>query len=186
MTKKKKMEEEISKYIFDSHKCLDELMNNLAQIKKIIDTIKNARAKNNKVIFIGNGGSASTASHLVCDFVKFAKIKAIALTDNIPSLTAFANDEKYEMVFANQLQILADTYDIVIGISGSGKSENVIQGIKLAKQMGCYTIGLVGFNGGKLKDVADECLIVKSDNMQHCEDMHLLIGHMIAFLLKDD
>ena len=175
----------ILKYLDESIQCIEQLKNKTAQIQRIIDMLEKTRKNGKKLFLMGNGGSASLASHLICDFSKFRKIKAIALTDSIPLITAWSNDDDYGVIFKEQLRILAEKGDVVIGISGSGNSRNVIEGIEFAKKMGCYTIGLAGFDGGKLKDIVDECIVVEIKNMQHSEDMHTLIGHMVAFLMKE-
>lgn len=175
----------ILKYLDESIQCVEQLKNKTDQIQRIIDILEKTRKNGRKLFLMGNGGSASLASHLICDFSKFRKLRAVALTDSIPLITAWSNDDDYSVIFKEQLRILAEKGDVVIGISGSGNSKNVIEGIEFAKQIGCYTIGLAGFDGGKLKDVADECLVVEIKNMQHSEDVHTLIGHMVAFLMKE-
>lgn len=177
--------QDILNYLDESVNCIDELKNKTDQILRIMQILENTRGKGKRLFLMGNGGSASLASHLICDFSKFRKIKAIALTDSIASITAYSNDECYESIFKEQLKILAEKDDAVLGISGSGNSSNVIEGMEYAKQIGCHTIGFAGFDGGKLKDVTDECIVVEINNMQHSEDMHTLLGHMIAFLLKE-
>jgi len=174
----------IKKYLNESIHCIKLLEEQSEKIEKISKILQNAKNNKKKVFLFGNGGSGSTASHLVCDFAKFRDVKAFALTDNLPLITAWSNDESYDVIFSKQLRNLAEKDDVVIGISGSGKSKNIIEAVKLAKENGCITIGFAGFDGGTLKDVADECIVVKINNMQHSEDMHLLVGHLIALLLE--
>ena len=176
--------EGIIDYIDKSIDCLEKLKSKTGQIKKVIDILQKAKENKNKVFLIGNGGSAATASHLICDLSKMKKMKAFALTDSIPLITAWSNDENYSVIFKEQLKTLAEKNDVVIGISGSGNSKNVIDAIKFAKSIGCKTIGLAGYDGGVLKDVANECIVVEIDNMQISEDIHLILGHMIAVLIK--
>lgn len=178
--------EKIDEYFDESIKCILELKKQKDKLNKIIHILQNAKYDKRKVFLLGNGGSASTASHLICDLNKFRGIRAIALTDSTSLITAWSNDEDYSVVFKEQLRTLADPDDIVIGFSGSGNSKNVIEVMKYAKQIGCITIGFAGYDGGFLKDVVDECIIVEIDNMQHCEDMHVLLGHMMAFILDSD
>jgi len=178
-------EREIEIYLNDSILCIEQLKKKKKQIKRLINLLEKTRKDGNKLFLMGNGGSASLASHLICDFSKFRRIKAIALTDSLPLITAWSNDENYDCVFKEQLRILANKDDVVIGISGSGNSPNIIEGIKFARELGCYTFGLAGYDGGKLKDTADECLTIEVNNMQHSEDMHTLIGHMVAFLMSE-
>ena len=179
------LEEKIAKYLDESIECITDLKEKKDQIQKIISVFQEAKKQKKKVFLLGNGGSASTASHLICDFNKFRGLRAIALTDSLSLITAWSNDDDYSVIFKQQLQTLADPGDIVVGFSGSGKSPNVIEAFKYAKELGCYTIGFAGFDGGLLKNVADECVIVEVNNMQHTEDMHILLGHMIAFLMED-
>jgi D-sedoheptulose 7-phosphate isomerase len=180
------LEERIYEYLDESIECINDLKKKSHQIEQVIQIFQKAKKNNNKVFLLGNGGSAATASHLICDLNKFRGLRAIALTDSIPLITAWGNDEDYSAVFKEQLRTLADTNDIVVGFSGSGNSKNVIDAMKYAKAKGCYTIGFAGYDGGILKDIADECIIVDVNNMQHSEDMHVLLGHMIAFLLEDN
>jgi D-sedoheptulose 7-phosphate isomerase len=175
----------IMNYLDESIECIEQLKNKTDQIQKVIDKLEWAREKGKKVFLMGNGGSGSTASHLICDFNKFRRVKAIALTDSMSLITAWSNDDDYSLVFKEQLRTLADKGDIVLGISGSGNSKNIIEGIEFAKKLGCYTIGFAGYDGGKLKQVADECIVVEVKNMQHSEDMHTLLGHMMAFLMTE-
>ena len=176
-------EKEILEYLNRSIKCLEDLKKKTGQIQKIINILQKAKENKNKVFLFGNGGCASTASHLICDLSKMKKIKAIALTDNIPLITAWSNDEAYSVIFTEQLRNLAEKNDVVIGFSGSGNSKNVIDAMKFAKTQGCITIGLIGYDGGLLKNVVDEYIIVEVNNMQTSEDMILLVGHLIAVLL---
>ena len=178
-------ERHIIEYLDDSIACIGQLKTRADQIKRVIEKLEWARKQGKKVFLMGNGGSGSLASHLICDFNKFRRLKAIALTDSISLITAWSNDADYSVVFQEQLRTLAESSDVVIGISGSGNSPNIIKGIEFAKQIGCYTIGFAGFDGGKLAKVADECIIVEVKNMQHSEDMHTLLGHMIAFLMTE-
>jgi D-sedoheptulose 7-phosphate isomerase len=143
------------------------------------------------IFLLGNGGSAATASHLACDLGKGTvapgrkRMKVMSLTDNLPLITAWANDTQYEDIFAEQLAHFISSGDLVMGISGSGKSKNVLNALKLAKECGALTIGLTGFDGGEMKDMVDYCLIVPSTNMQQIEDCHLIITHLIFSLLRD-
>ncbi|MEW6070055.1 MAG: SIS domain-containing protein [Candidatus Thermoplasmatota archaeon] len=178
------MREKILEYLDTSIKCIENLKKQVQKIEKIAKIIQATKKKGKKIFLFGNGGSASTSSHLVCDFAKFKNLKAIALTSEIPLITAWSNDESYDVIFKEQLKNLMQKGDVVIGISGSGKSKNVLEAIKYANENGAYTIGLAGFDGGELKKIAKECLVVEIDSMQHSEDMHLLVGHLIAVLLE--
>ena len=183
------MNTEINSYISGLKSALDSIDN--AILEKITNLLF-ATYKNNKTIFImGNGGSAATASHFMVDLSKQTivsgkkRIKAIALSDNIPSMTAWANDQSYNDIFKEQLHSLLSPGDILIAISASGNSENVLRAVQYAKENKATTIGLTGFDGGKLKNMTDETIIVESDNIGQVEDIHLVLDHLIAGLLKE-
>ena len=167
----------------------------LTQINEIKDILLDAYSKNKRIFIIGNGGSAATASHFACDLSKGTTIgnpdmkkrfKVIALTDNIPLLTAWGNDADYSQIFVEQLKNLLDKDDVVIAISGSGNSENILKAVEYANEKGALTIGLTGFAGGKLKDIAHKCLIVSSDSMERIEDIHLILEHLICSWLREE
>ena len=167
----------------------------LTQINEIKDILLDAYSKNKRIFIIGNGGSAATASHFACDLSKGTTIgnpdmkkrfKVIALTDNIPLLTAWGNDADYSQIFVEQLKNLLDKDDVVIAISGSGNSENILKAVEYANEKGALTIGLTGFAGGKLKDIAHKCLIVSSDSMEGIEDIHLILEHLICSWLREE
>ena len=176
----------VLEYLTDSINCLESLKQASSQILAIVDIIRSARENKKFVFIMGNGGSASTSSHIVCDLTKQCGIKSLSLTDNIPLVTAWSNDVGYGVLFERQVERFAKDGDVVIGISSRGTSKNIIRGMKKAKAIGCHTIGLIGFDGGILKDVVDECIIVESYDMQHVEDVHLVLGHMITLLLGRD
>jgi D-sedoheptulose 7-phosphate isomerase len=161
------------------------------QVKEIIHLLLRAYEDERFVFIMGNGGSAATASHLACDLSKGTiaagrkRFKVIALTDNVPLITAWANDTDYEHIFAEQLSPFISANDVVIGISGSGNSPNVINAIKLAAAHSAITIGLTGFEGGRLKEVVDHCLVIPSNNMQHIEDVHMILTHLISSSIRD-
>jgi D-sedoheptulose 7-phosphate isomerase len=137
------------------------------------------------VYIFGNGGSAALASHFACDLGKGTangsekRFRVLALTDNVPLITAWANDANYADIFAEQLANLVRPGDVAFGISGSGNSSNVLRGLQVAKQAGATTVGLTGFGGGELKDQCDACVIVPSENMQIIEDLHLCVAHSL-------
>jgi D-sedoheptulose 7-phosphate isomerase len=153
-------------------------------------TLQEARKMGKQVFVIGNGGSAAAASHMVCDFSKNTReagknrMRAICLNDNIPSVMAYANDEGYDVIFSEQLMALGRPGDILIAISGSGNSANILKAIETARKMQIKIIGLTGFKGGKMKDLTDICLVVPSDSMEMIEDVHLIINHILAGLLR--
>ena len=169
---------------------LDELISllevlNLEQFDKIINAILDAYGKEKKIFVMGNGGSGSTASHFACDINKGCcmdlekKFKMICLNDNVPTILALANDVSYDVVFEEQLKNFFEPGDLVIGISGSGNSENVLRAIQYASDNGGRTIGLTGFAGGKLFDRVDIAFVAEVDDMQKIEDIHMILVHMI-------
>lgn len=157
----------------------------LREFEKTVDTLLSAYNAQKKIFIMGNGGSASTASHFACDIGKGCsynrdkRFKIICLNDNIPTLLAYANDLSYKDVFVEQIKNLFEWGDVAIGISASGNSENVLRAIGYAKQMGGKTVGLSGFDGGKLKDLVDIPLVVYMNDMQKVEDVHMVIVHML-------
>jgi D-sedoheptulose 7-phosphate isomerase len=161
------------------------------ELATIEHDIRSAWKEGRRLFLMGNGGSAATASHLICDFAKGLsqadrpRLKAIALTDNTPIITAYGNDLSYDVVFAEQLDNLVEPGDVVLAISGSGNSPNVLRAIELANERGALTVGLTGFQGGKLKGLVKRCVVVASDNMQQIEDAHLIIGHALFLALRD-
>lgn len=158
-----------------------------------LNTLMNVlvEAKNaGKIIFImGNGGSSATASHYVCDFNKGVssnqetKFKLICLNDNIPSLMAYANDLSFEDVFVEQLKNFFHEGDIVLGISGSGNSKNVLKAIEYANRHGGITIGLTGYDGGKLKNMVQYSMHIPVNDMQITEDLHMVLDHCMMKIL---
>lgn len=154
-------------------------------IKKIVDEIMLAYTRGQTIFIFGNGGSAATASHLACDLGKGTvkegrrRFKVMSLSDNIPMMTAWANDTDYSQIFCQQLKNFVSPKDVVLGISSSGNSANVLEAFKLAREMGAATIGLTGFQGGKMKELCQLCLVVPSDDMQHIEDVQMVVAHLI-------
>jgi D-sedoheptulose 7-phosphate isomerase len=161
-------------------------------ISDVIHVLQRARMKGNQIFIMGNGGSASTASHFVCDLAKNTRFeglphfRAIGLTDNMEIFSAYANDEGYENVFSQQLINLIRPDDIVIAISASGNSKNVINAVEEARKSGVTTIGFTGFDGGRLGQISDIHIHVNSHIIEHVEDIHLMLEHMIVRTIKDD
>lgn len=138
-----------------------------------------------KILLMGNGGSASDAQHIAAEFVgRYKKnrraMPALALTVNTSVLTSVANDYSYDEVFSRQIEAFAHKGDLVVGISTSGKSPNVLRAIKAAKAAGCFTVGLLGHGGGTLKDAVDLPLVVPSSNTPRVQEIHALIGHIVS------
>lgn len=178
----------IGVYITELTHCLQAL--SVRTVDRIAGILARARADGRTVFLLGNGGSAATASHMACDFAKTAirpdmrRLRAVALTDNVPLLTAWANDAHYRNVFAEQIENLICRGDVVIAISGSGRSANVLEAVRRARQAGAVTVGLTGFDGGDLVGLVDACLVVPSEHMGQIEDVHLAVGHMLADVLR--
>ena len=180
-------------YLAEIRKILDLTQVDLITgIDKVASMLKKARENKNTVFLMGNGGSAATASHVAQDLAKctiaegLPRFKVISLTDSIPSMLAWANDASYEEIFIEQLKNLMAPGDVVIGLSGSGNSMNVIKAIEYANSHGGLTIGLSGYDGGKLSKCARESIHVPSSNMQRVEDMHLMALHLLISLLRDE
>jgi D-sedoheptulose 7-phosphate isomerase len=155
-------------------------------IDQIAATLVKAYESGQTIYLFGNGGSAALASHFACDLGKGTaycnggrRFRVLALTDNIPTLTAWANDSSYDDVFSEQLRCFVQPQDIALGISGSGNSKNVLNALQVARDAGAVTVGISGFQGGEMKSLCDICVVVPSNNMQIIEDLHLVITHSI-------
>lgn len=169
-------------------------------IDKAIQILDNARMEGRKVFIVGNGGSASTATHFACDLNKYTSVddkkrfRAISLEDNIPLVTALVNDEGWDNVYSYQLENLMDDGDCIVAISvhgGSGKdkaalwSQNLLKAVKMVQLRGGKAIGLVGFDGGALKEVADACIVVPINSTPQVEGFHLVLTHLICSLIRE-
>ncbi|MFZ0738270.1 MAG: SIS domain-containing protein [Candidatus Acidiferrales bacterium] len=154
-------------------------------IDRFAEAIWRGYEEGRTLYLFGNGGSAALASHFACDIGKGTvapqkrRLRAVSLTDNVPLMTAWANDSNYEEIFAEQLRSLVHKGDLVFAISGSGNSRNVIRGLEAAREAGAISMVLTGFDGGRVKELCELCLIVPSHNMQHVEDAHLCASHAI-------
>ncbi len=163
----------------------------LAKVAQAIEWFREARREGKTIFVCGNGGSAATASHFVCDMVKGAsfnrpeRFRIQALTDSLPTITAYANDLSYEVVFVEQLKNFAQPGDLVVAISGSGNSPNVLRAVEYANSIGCRTLALTGRDGGRLGELAQLNLHVPVMHMGRIEDAHLVICHMIAYHFMD-
>lgn len=181
--------DQIRSYIVQLQSTLDLL--SLDKISEAVSILYEARLANSQVFIMGNGGSASTATHFVCDLAKNTRragwpdFRVLGLSDNMALLSAYANDEGYENVFARQLASFVQVGDVVIGISTSGKSANVLEAIKLANERGATTIGFTGFDGGELADLVDVNVHVPSDCIEQVEDVHLMLEHLICTVLRE-
>jgi D-sedoheptulose 7-phosphate isomerase len=169
----------------------------LEAVEAVVARLYAAYREGRKVLIVGNGGSAATASHMACDLAKNifgqfpgdstpkGRFKVLSLTDNVPLITAWANDAGYERVFLEQVRTFTDPGDVLVAISGSGNSPNVVEAVKLAKAMKAETIGILGFAGGKLKDLVDTALIVASDDYGPVEDVHMALDHIFTVCLRE-
>ncbi len=178
-------------------KSLDEHLHTMEQLKHLVPTMAAAAQrmlatlkKNGKILWMGNGGSAADAQHLAAELVGRFKldrraIPSIALTTDTSVLTAVSNDHGYSLIFSRQLEALCQPNDIVVGISTSGKSKNILEGIKTAKQKGAFTIGLTGQGGQQLAELADLCLAVPSTTVARIQEGHIFIGHMLCELVEN-
>jgi len=179
------MRDKIAEYRKELNQCFDEL-----DLKKLERVVIELNKRGRTIFILGNGGSASTASHMEVDLAKgaqvkgFPKLRVISLTNNISAITAWANDDSYEVVFEKQLEIMMRRDDLVIGISASGNSPNVLAAIKYAKKNGATTVGFIGFGGGKLKELVDIDITVSSRNYGVVEDFHLILNHILSQFIK--
>lgn len=155
------------------------------QVEEVTNLLVRAYEHQRTVFVFGNGGSAALASHFACDLGKGTvngsskRFRVMALTDNVPLMTAWANDSHYDDIFAEQLVNFAVPGDVAFAISASGNSPNVLKALDIAKRSGCITTGLTGFSGGGMRTLCDSCIIVPADNMQIIEDLHVCVAHSL-------
>lgn len=157
------------------------------ELERFLEILLNARDRGSKIYLLGNGGSATTAAHFVNDLCKYAsrgkkKFKALNLTDNISWFSAIANDEGYENVFVRQLENYLQKDDVVVGISASGNSDNIIKAFDFANGQGAISIAIVGFDGGKMKEIAKAFVHLPTEKGEYgpVEDFHLILDHIIS------
>ena len=160
------------------------------EISAVVQVLFIAWRDGHTVFLCGNGGSATVASHMANDLNKYTivagkpRLKAIALTDNIPVITAWANDTDYANIFSEQLLNLANSKDVVIAISTSGNSHNIVRALEVARDLKIITIGFTGKFGGKLKNLVDYCIFIPDDHIGRQEDGHIILDHVIAHTLQ--
>ena len=177
---------EYKKSTLEAMECID-----LEKVNRAIEWFREARDSGRRIFVCGNGGSASTASHFACDMVKGAsferptRFKMLALTDSLPTLTAYSNDVGYDVVFAEQLRNFAEPGDLFMAISGSGNSPNVLRAIEYANSVGCRTLALTGRDGGKLGPLAQLNIQVEVPHMGRIEEAHMIVCHMICYYFMD-
>ena len=183
--------QKINKYFKEVRDVLDKI--EIEKIKGLVKKINETKETNATIFIAGNGGSASTASHWVCDLMKGTlndcdsqekRLKAISLSDSIPTLSAYANDISYDVVFAQQLRNFVEKDDLLIPITGSGRSKNIVNVVKVAKEANAYVFGLLGADGGDVLPLCDNYILIPSKNYGIIEDMHLMIGHIATTCLK--
>lgn len=185
-------DEYIKNYVKETKRTLDELVKTQTNaIRTVAHILRNAQVDDHFVYIMGNGGSAAAASHLASDLNKTAgeyvgtRFRAIALTDNVPVLTAWANDMAYSLVFEEQLVNFMREGDVIIAFSGSGNSENVCRAMQTATKLKAVTVGITGGNGGLLRMVSLFNIIVPSNDMQCIEDVHAILIHLLTAMLRD-
>jgi D-sedoheptulose 7-phosphate isomerase len=185
-------EEDIRKHIDDCISIKKQLINTCPKVMvQIAEEIVGAYRKGNKVLWFGNGGSAADAQHLSCEllskfYLRRKALESLALTTNTSELTAIANDYDFSEVFARQVEASVKPGDIVIGISTSGNSQNVIRGIEEARRQGGITVAFTGAAGGKLAENVDYLLAVPSAEVPRIQESHIMIGHIICYLVEKE
>ncbi len=159
-------------------------------IDQIVEQVWQTHKDGGTVYLFGNGGSAALATHIACDLAKGTlakgqrRMRAVSLNDNVALMTAWANDSNYAEIFAEQLHDVVQAGDLVLAISSSGNSPNVVRGLEVAREAGATCVALSGFKGGRVKDLCDLCLVVPSDSVQHIEDAHLGVTHAIFIAIR--
>tara|TARA_B100000900_G_scaffold386359_1_gene376772 strand:- start:1157 stop:1747 length:591 start_codon:yes stop_codon:yes gene_type:complete len=180
----------ISNYIEEHNKVLSKI--DVDSLQAAIDMVVDAFQRGVKIITCGNGGSASTASHYITDWVKMAnlatgeKFRGFSLVDNIGLVTAYGNDLSYDDIFSGQCTALLDKGDLLVVVSGSGNSTNIVNAVNEANKIGADTLAILGYDGGEVIKIAGKTFLVPSFDMQVCEDIHLMFGHLVMKALCDD
>jgi D-sedoheptulose 7-phosphate isomerase len=170
---------------------LSQLADNTAEIEKIADTLVAAYKNGKKMVLFGNGGSAADAQHLATELLggftnhDRKSLPALALTTDTSALTAIGNDYNFEMIFSRQVEAMVNPGDVVIAISTSGNSANVLRGCESARERGATVVGFTGMLGGKLKGISDLCLCVPSKNTAHIQETHIAVGHILCAIVED-
>ncbi len=180
----------IAEYFDKEREVIDSLSKE--DLSTVMNVLEDARKAKKQIFIMGNGGSGATASHFVCDFNKgiadgkegFVPYKLICLNDNIPSVLAISNDISYDDVFVHQLKNFFNPGDVVVGISGSGNSRNVVKAVEWANANGGITVGFEGYRGGRLKELAKYSVHVDVDDMQITEDVHMMFDHCMMKILR--
>lgn len=175
-------------YVADLKRTLDKMP--WTRVEEIVEVLDAARLAGHQVFIFGNGGSASTASHMACDLGKNTvmpgtpRLRTLSLNDNMALFSALGNDYGYENVFVEQLHNLVDAGDVVIAISASGNSPNVLKAVTLATERGATTIGLCGYAGGKLAKIVNYAVVAENNCIEQVEDIHVILEHMITSAMR--
>jgi len=181
--------EDIEKFSISYFNYLKEIFEKIdvSEVKAFVETILAARENSSTIFFIGNGGSAATASHFANDLAfgtnEYKKpFKVMSITDNVPVLTALGNDYGYDEIFVRQLRVYAKEGDLLVAISASGNSQNIIKAFEYSSTSGIKTIALSAFNGGKMKDMADQVVHIPTEDKEYgpAEDMHMILDHLVS------
>jgi len=181
--------ETINRYFIELEQMVQAI--SLQQLQHVLQLLEETYYSGHRIFIMGNGGSAATASHFALDLAKNTimpgapRLKAISLTDHVPLITAWSNDTAYEHIFAEQLANMIEPGDLVIGISTSGNSPNVINAIQLAKACKASTVGLLGAKGGKIKEMVDAYVLAPGQNIEQEEDAHLILAHVITRHMRE-
>ena len=180
--------EHIESYLKLIRGVLDEL--NVAEVERVLEIFEQAYRDDRTIYICGNGGSHTTASHWVCDFAKGTvaagakRMRMMSLGDNIATLTAYANDVNYNMVFAEPVRTYVKRGDVVVLLTASGNSPNVLEAAKAAREVGAISVGLIGFGGGKLAAMVDAQITVQSREYGPVEDLHLILDHIVSLYMR--
>lgn len=180
--------EQYQQYLLEIKRIIDQIPLDL--VEAIVEQLHLARLHQRQVFLMGNGGSATTASHFACDLAKntvmagLPRLRVQTLHDNLALFSACANDYGYETVFAEQLTTFVEAEDVVLAISASGNSPNVLKAVQVARACGAFTIGWSGYQGGRLAKLVDLALVVPSDTIEQIEDIHLMLCHMVTMGLR--
>ena len=181
----------IDEYFKESIKIAEYQYSLKEKIISITDIIQKKIQNDGKILICGNGGSAADSQHIAAELVVKSKkerkpISAIALTTDTSTLTSISNDYSFELIFERQAEALAKKGDVLIGISTSGRSVNVIKGLKIAPKIGCRSIGFSGSDGGEMNQICDTNLVVPSEDTPRIQEMHIVIGHIICHLIEQE
>jgi phosphoheptose isomerase len=181
----------LDRYLTELQTSLASLTDQESAIEGFVARLVECISSGGRILAFGNGGSSATTSHFMADISKYVRlndgppVRAICLSDNTPTLTAWANDVSYDVVFSEQVQAHCQTGDVVIAVSCSGNSPNVINGVKQANRMGAHTVGICGFDGGELAKLVQTAIVVPGKRIQQIEDVHHALLHVVSVLIVE-